>query len=272
MIVDGKIFSSTQTSQRLLIIEPTNIIITRAIPAVTLKLDGKIFSKVKINNFADKNSIIIYNDRWGSTTLSPYEHREIIVDSENKIINISTHSDNDIPKNGYVVSLPNIHKNLISKFNNDVEIDFKLIDNLGKPHPLPKNMLTGIPQIVKNKQIDNLSNSSKALQARTALGVGQNGEVIIAVVEHIYKQDLTQITLGQVQNILKHQKDTKLESANLNSIKNIVEKSLHNDQELLGLNLIELAQIMIEFGCVDAINLDGGGFSTMYLNGRVVIL
>lgn len=37
-----------------------------------------------------------------------------------------------------------------------------------------------------------------------------------------------------------------------------------------GLSLYELAQIMQEYGCETAYNLDGGGSSTMYFNGEVV--
>lgn len=38
----------------------------------------------------------------------------------------------------------------------------------------------------------------------------------------------------------------------------------------IGLTLSELAQLMKEFGCVNAMNLDGGGSTVMYINGQVV--
>lgn len=38
----------------------------------------------------------------------------------------------------------------------------------------------------------------------------------------------------------------------------------------IGLTLIELAQLMKEFGCVNAMNLDGGGSTVMYVQGQVV--
>lgn len=41
-------------------------------------------------------------------------------------------------------------------------------------------------------------------------------------------------------------------------------------QESEGLSLYELAQVMQEYGCTFAYNLDGGGSSTMYFNGRIV--
>lgn len=38
----------------------------------------------------------------------------------------------------------------------------------------------------------------------------------------------------------------------------------------IGLTLFELAELMKEFGCVNAMNLDGGGSTVMYVNGNVV--
>lgn len=38
----------------------------------------------------------------------------------------------------------------------------------------------------------------------------------------------------------------------------------------VGLTLMELAQLMQEFGCVEAMNLDGGGSTVMYVQGKVV--
>ncbi len=38
----------------------------------------------------------------------------------------------------------------------------------------------------------------------------------------------------------------------------------------IGLTLVELANLMKEFGCINAMNLDGGGSTVMYVNGQVV--
>jgi exopolysaccharide biosynthesis protein len=37
-----------------------------------------------------------------------------------------------------------------------------------------------------------------------------------------------------------------------------------------GLSLYDLAALLLEFGAVDAMNLDGGGSTTMFLDGKVV--
>ena len=38
----------------------------------------------------------------------------------------------------------------------------------------------------------------------------------------------------------------------------------------IGLTLNELASLMKEFGCINAMNLDGGGSTVMYVQGKVV--
>jgi exopolysaccharide biosynthesis protein len=38
----------------------------------------------------------------------------------------------------------------------------------------------------------------------------------------------------------------------------------------IGLTLMELASLMKEFGCINAMNLDGGGSTVMYIKGQVV--
>ena len=38
----------------------------------------------------------------------------------------------------------------------------------------------------------------------------------------------------------------------------------------IGLTLIELANLMKEFGCINAMNLDGGGSTVMYVKGKIV--
>ena len=37
-----------------------------------------------------------------------------------------------------------------------------------------------------------------------------------------------------------------------------------------GLSLLDLAEVMQEYGCTEAYNLDGGGSSTMVFNGKVI--
>ena len=40
-------------------------------------------------------------------------------------------------------------------------------------------------------------------------------------------------------------------------------------EESVGMNLQELAEFLLELGAVDAMNLDGGGSTTMFLDGKI---
>ena len=42
------------------------------------------------------------------------------------------------------------------------------------------------------------------------------------------------------------------------------------EEASIGLTLNELAKLMKQLGCVNAMNLDGGGSTVMYINGQVV--
>ncbi|MCP4726136.1 MAG: phosphodiester glycosidase family protein, partial [bacterium] len=37
----------------------------------------------------------------------------------------------------------------------------------------------------------------------------------------------------------------------------------------IGMSLYELSEFMLELGCEEAMNLDGGGSTTMWINGKI---
>ena len=49
----------------------------------------------------------------------------------------------------------------------------------------------------------------------------------------------------------------------------ILEKHLVNDT-IVGLTTSELADYMLSLGCESAINLDGGGSSTLFMDGKII--
>ncbi|MFI4937529.1 MAG: phosphodiester glycosidase family protein [Candidatus Berkiellales bacterium] len=107
---------------------------------------------------------------------------------------------------------------------------------------LPKNrmdqnisMVSGIPLLIEEGKIvkDVLSKTSDFYvkpHARTAIGLKANGEIVIVVAENYYG------VLGGIQ----------------------------------GLSITSLATLMQQLGCGSALNLDGGGSSTLWVNGKVI--
>ena len=56
----------------------------------------------------------------------------------------------------------------------------------------------------------------------------------------------------------------------IDEAKNILLKELSHNNNAEGITLKELANFMLEQGCISAINLDGGGSSSLYINGKYI--
>lgn len=113
--------------------------------------------------------------------------------------------------------------------------------------------VSGIPQLITDGQINPDIFQKKTgfytkPHARTAIGLKANGELVIVVAENSYAQALKNkaITLHE----MLAQETTIVEAT--------------------GLTLLELARLMQKLGCQSALNLDGGGSSTLWLAGKVV--
>jgi len=50
----------------------------------------------------------------------------------------------------------------------------------------------------------------------------------------------------------------------------VVVDGRYKDRRSVGMTLAELAQLMGDLGCVDALNLDGGGSSTLVISGELI--
>jgi Phosphodiester glycosidase len=68
----------------------------------------------------------------------------------------------------------------------------------------------GIPQLIEEGKINGAIAKYSLPQARTAVGLKPNGDLVIVVVEHAYKKSITDITFGELQSILQTNAD-KLE-------------------------------------------------------------
>jgi exopolysaccharide biosynthesis protein len=103
------------------------------------------------------------------------------------------------------------------------------------------SMLSGIPLLISDGKIvqelyKNDGQFYVKSHARTAIGITSDEKIIIAVIEHYYPND----------------------------------KELIPQHSQKGLTILELAQLFKDLGCKDAINLDGGGSSTLWIDGNVV--
>lgn len=167
-----------------------------------------------------------------------------------------------------------------------------LIINLNKLYignKNPKNyiskdisLVSGIPLLVSEGSIvESITQKTgefyTSSHARTALGIKKNGEIVILVAEHKYKRDLYKISMGEVLKFIQEKGELIAARHNhkspnditISELKAALRKECQLDGEI-GLTILELAQMMKEFECTHAINLDGGGSSTLWIEGRVI--
>ncbi|MEI8295484.1 MAG: phosphodiester glycosidase family protein [Alphaproteobacteria bacterium] len=157
---------------------------------------------------------------------------------------------------------------------------------LSKPQNYMKSsifMISGIPLLIIDGEIfQDLATKDGEFytkpHARTAVGSKPDGTIILVVAEHNYSKDLTAITMGEVQSLIKEKGDKFAKEYHrnnpgditLNELKMILKQEYTSQSGTQGLTILELAGLMKELGCQDALNLDGGGSSTLWIKGKVI--
>lgn len=234
-------------------------------PSMVISVAGRDHEVSRFNRFAGGTRFYYYNSNWGRTTLSSYSDRnEIAIDKDNKIIEIAQHGNIRIPYKGHAVSFP---KNVdISYMQVGSKVDFKWT-----PAYLTKAdnfTIMGIPALILDGKIrDGLSDKHK--HSRTAIGIRKDGKLVIAIAENVYKRNISDVSIFEVRKIME-KKNLSVAKATLADLKTVLQDDLHSSGMSVGLTTKELAQFMLKQNCISAINLDGGGSSTLYINGEYI--
>lgn len=145
------------------------------------------------------------------------------------------------------------------------------------------SMLSGIPLLMSDSKIaqdleEKKSEFYTAPHARTAFGIKPDGNFVVVVAEHNYQRDLQSITMGELQSLMREKGKILAQKYNhkspgditLNELKEILKEEHVSQHAGRGLTILELAQLMEDLGCQDALNLDGGGSSTLWIKGEVM--
>ena len=182
---------------------------------------------------------VIYTPIFNRTTLTPYGTKEYLLTPEKTIRYLGNTGNNEIPSNHYILSIAHDCQDIpIACQTKTYYLNTTICPVIQKEQRmLWQNMdfiLQAGPVLVKNKK--NVLNElkepipseigQKLKRARTAIGIKDDGNWIIAVIEA---------------------------SANTQTD---------------GMTLEELANFMIFQKCKDALNLDGGGSSTLIYEGK----
>lgn len=286
LIIDNLMFGLRNGRHSCLIKQAENLAIRKIEPTIKARINQKTVPVKTINRHARKNDLVLYTSAWGTRTHTPFKQRcELRFDQDGTYVGMCRHGNSHICKNGFVLSLPLAAFILLLPAEAEEENIEEASLSIKEPEfdtEQPLSAVSGIPLLVENgKVIPDLAKHFSSFytnaHARTAVGLKKNGDLVIIVAEHTYTKDLKSLTLGEVKTMLKNNaSDILLRSLKspfdltLEELKKYVEEQYSNKQGAIGYTIPELANLMANLGCTLALNLDGGGSSTLWIDGKVV--
>ena len=240
-MVDGN-WLSESTNERIQILinnktARTDVEFARTKLTQTFTIGDQIFNVAGVNRERKNDDLVIYTPEFGRNTLTGAGGIELVI-VKGVITSVVKDLGNAvIPANGYVLSASGTVRD---------RIDAVALESVtakrqwaGLPEDFVKDrtkldVVTGVPQLIKNGRVDitwELEKSNKAFVET---------------------------------------RHPRTAAAKLKSGKFLMLVADGRTDESGGLGLEDLAAYLLELGAVDAINLDGGGSTTMFVNGKVV--
>ncbi len=201
-----------------------------------------------INRQRNENDFVLYTPEFHRTTLTDQNGLEIIFQNRKVVQVIDGKGSSVIPPNGFVLSASGKYRNEVKncKIGTKIwELQFTSYDSRdSNTHrskiptfeifPTAEDITNGIPQLIKNGRIEITWEQEKASKS---------------FVEN--KHPRTAVAKLKDGKFLMITVDGRSEAS-------------------AGIGLEDLAKLLLEFGATDAMNLDGGGSTTMFLGGKVV--
>ena len=183
-----------------------------------------------VDHERSENNLIIYNRWYGETTKTNSYGMEYVIE-DGRVTAINL-SNSRIPKNGVVVSVHGTAKDAFAGVR--IGDSATIIEDYGEPWNDAVHIVGAGPRLV------------------------MNGNIFVTVDEEQFPND---IRIGAApRSAVGVTKDGDYLIA-------VVDGRQRSSR---GCTLTEWASILINFGAVDAINLDGGGSSTLVINGSVI--
>ncbi|MEQ1643137.1 MAG: phosphodiester glycosidase family protein [Pyrinomonadaceae bacterium] len=220
---------------------------------VDLYVGNKLFSHVGINRERKSDEIVLFTSEFGRSTLTSLEGIEILADANWRIRPSKQTGSSLIPSGGFVISASgNKAKELSSAFKSANQIsvfvstyqpnsepELTITRRFGRKYRLLDEFLLeqivgGVPQLIKNSKIDITWEQEKSSKA------------------------------------FVETRHPRTAVAKLKDGKFLMLTADGRTEQSAGLDLYDLAAYFLELGATDAMNLDGGGSTTMFLEGKVV--
>ncbi len=244
-MLEGKLLSETYSDRAALgLIEQDNkteVIFGHLRFAGTLTAKGVSHTVNGVNRPLTANELIVFTPQFHVTTLTDPDGIEVAVRS-GKVTGVRDLSGSTrIPANGYVISAVGsardwARKNLRKGSPVTLSLQLAAVEpTQGKLWHRSTNIVGGGPQLIKGGKVEITNKEEKILPAFVS------------------------------------DRHPRTAAAKLNSGKLLlVTVDGRQAGVSVGMSLTELANLLLEFGAVDAINLDGGGSTTMIVKNKIV--
>jgi exopolysaccharide biosynthesis protein len=253
LMIDGKLLSESVNNRIALFIankpQQTDVSFAHLNINNLFRLGKKDFHFSGINRERKENELIEFNSYFHRTTLTDNKGLEIIVRNE-KISEINDGKGNSvIPQNGYVISASG-----------------KLREQI-----LPLAKIGAKVKLSTAPQIGIKNSFSNAESGRTTAAFA-TAEDIVSGVPQLIKNGKIEITWEQEKQskAFVETKHPRTAVAKLKDGKFLMVTVDGRSEESAGMSLPDLAAFLLEIGATDAMNLDGGGSTTMFVGGKVV--
>jgi exopolysaccharide biosynthesis protein len=259
--IDGKLLSEANNGRIALLIDNSaktcdkckNLASETDVSIAHLKSWGELWSETRRSNIygidreMKAGELILYTPEFGAITpRSGSPITEAVIDANKKIVSVAeTSGGTAIPKGGYVLAASGVKRAELSmtavKGKEGLVIQGSYIENPDTPTTTGNMAFTnvedivgGVPQLIKNGKVDVTWEQEKTTKSFVET-----------------RHPRTAVAKLKDGKFLMITVDGRSESSG-------------------GISLNDLAAYLLELGATDAMNLDGGGSTTMFLDGHVV--
>lgn len=242
--INNELYSESVNGRVALMIankpDKTQVYIEKANVTDSISIKGKTFDAGR-NRQRKENDLVLFASAFHRTTLTDNEGVEYVIKNGKVAQIFDKKGSNKIPADGYVLSASGkMRDQLLAIVKKGTKI--KLYGAHSSPtDTIPsaafgqsEDIVSGVPQLIKNGKIEITWQEEKASKS--------------FVETHHPRTAVAKLKDGKFLMVVV---DGRSEASG-------------------GISLPDLAEFLLEQGATDAMNLDGGGSSAMYLDGRIV--
>lgn len=254
LMIDGRLMSESNNSRIALFLDnsgpQTKLKFAASDIGHCFKTAGRIFTFTGINRERKSDDIIEYTPEFGRTTLTAGRGLEVIVRRERITDIVEERGSNLIPPDGFIISAT-------GKYVDEIRPVIR-IGNKIERHVCPGKSDERNMSIHRNPK----SNSNLLQPEDITNGVSEllrDGKIHLT-----WKEEKAAKTFAEN----RHPRTAIAKFPDGKIL--LVAVDGRRPKISVGMTLQELAEFLRSLGAVDGINLDGGGSTTMFLDGRVV--